>query len=152
MEWARGAQVLRQHMQAGGVPSPQRNVMPTIRHIRIIRHSAVPDTGSYEVKFADGRPSRYFYFDDIPGRRLRPDILTSEQALITESDGPSATLAPPALRLARRATSLRNDNEISSDSIVPKLILLGTSGKMARQIPAPGAGLQHMRRNRHAHA
>ena len=85
-------------------------------------------------------------------RRLRPDILTSEQALITESDGPSATLAPPALRLARRATSLRNDNEISSDSIVPKLILLGTSGKMARQIPAPGAGLQHMRRNRHAHA
>ena len=55
--------------------------MPTIRHIRIIRHSAVPDTGSYEVKFADGRPSRYFYFDDIPGRRLRPDILTSEQAL-----------------------------------------------------------------------
>ena len=41
----------------------------------------MPDTGSYEVKFADGRESEYFYFDDIPGRRLRPDILTSDQAL-----------------------------------------------------------------------
>ena len=27
---------------------------------RIIRHSAVPDTGSYEVKFADGREFRIF--------------------------------------------------------------------------------------------
>ena len=74
--------------------------MPTIRHIRIIRHSAVPDTGSYEVKFADGRPSRYFYFDDIPGRRLRPDILTSEQALITNG----TDLAP--LSRSRRSASL----------------------------------------------
>ena len=30
--------------------------MPTPR-IRIIRHSAVPDCGSYEVRFADGRES-----------------------------------------------------------------------------------------------
>jgi hypothetical protein len=29
--------------------------MPTIRRIRIIRHSAVPDTGNFEVRFADGR-------------------------------------------------------------------------------------------------
>ena len=55
--------------------------MPTTRRIPIIRHSAVPDTGSYEVWFADGRSNRYFYFDDIAGRRLRPDMLTSEQAL-----------------------------------------------------------------------
>ena len=55
--------------------------MPTIRRIRIIRHSAVPDTGSYEVRFTDGRESKYFYFDDMAGRRLRPEILTSEQAL-----------------------------------------------------------------------
>jgi len=123
-------------------------VMPTPR-IRIIRHEAVPKTGSSCGLRTAGHPNTS---TTMTCRRLRPEILTSEQALITESDGPSATLAPPALRLARRATSLRNDNEISSDSIVPKLILLGTSGKMARQIPAPGAGLQHMRRNRHAHA
>ena len=49
--------------------------------IRIIRHEAVPKTGSFEVRFADGRPSRYFYFDDLPGCRMRPEILTSEQAL-----------------------------------------------------------------------
>ena len=49
--------------------------------IRIIRHEAVPQSGSFEVRFADGRPSRYSYFDDLPGRRMRPEILTSEQAL-----------------------------------------------------------------------
>ena len=49
--------------------------------IRIIRHEAVPQTGSFEVRFADGRPSRFFYFVDVLARRLRPEILTSEQAL-----------------------------------------------------------------------
>jgi hypothetical protein len=49
--------------------------------IRIIRHEPVPQTGSFEVRFAEGRPSRHFYFDDVLARRLRPDILTSEQAL-----------------------------------------------------------------------
>jgi hypothetical protein len=33
------------------------------------------------VRFPDGRKSEYFYWDDIPGRRLRPDLLTGEQAL-----------------------------------------------------------------------
>jgi len=41
----------------------------------------VPQTGSFEGRFADGRQSRFFYFDDIPARRLTPEILTSEQAL-----------------------------------------------------------------------
>ena len=49
--------------------------------IRIIRHEAVPKTGRFEVRFADGRLSRHFYYDDVLGRRLRPEILTSEQAL-----------------------------------------------------------------------
>ena len=53
----------------------------TVRRIRVIRHSAVPDSGSYEVRFADGRESRFFYFDDVLARRLRPDLLTSEAAL-----------------------------------------------------------------------
>jgi len=44
-------------------------------------YDAVPQTGSFEVRFADGRQSRFFYFDDIPARRLTPEILTSEQAL-----------------------------------------------------------------------
>jgi hypothetical protein len=48
--------------------------------IRLIKHEAVPRCGSYEVRFADGRPSRFFYWDDIPGRRLNPKTLTGEQA------------------------------------------------------------------------
>src|SRR5581483_3881256 len=49
-------------------------------NIRLIRHEAVPKTGSYEVRFPDGRPSRFFYWDDIPGRRLRPDLVDSATA------------------------------------------------------------------------
>ena len=41
----------------------------------------MPKSGSYEVRFADGRKSRFFYFDDVLARRLRPEILTSEAAL-----------------------------------------------------------------------
>jgi hypothetical protein len=47
-------------------------------HLR--KHEAVRDTGSYEVWFDDGRPSKFFYFDDLPNRRLRPDVMTKAQA------------------------------------------------------------------------
>jgi hypothetical protein len=47
----------------------------------IIPHEAVPQTGSFEVAFADGRESKYFYWDDLPSRRMRPDTLTRKQAL-----------------------------------------------------------------------
>jgi hypothetical protein len=53
-----------------------------IRHvlekIRLIKHEIIPDCGSYEVRFPDGRPSRYFYFENPPSRPLRPDLV--EQA------------------------------------------------------------------------
>ncbi len=41
------------------------------------------DCGSFEVRLADGRPSRYFYWDDLPSRRLRPEVLTRDVALET---------------------------------------------------------------------
>jgi hypothetical protein len=43
--------------------------------IRIIKHEAVPLCGSFEVRFPDGRPSQYFYFDDMPGHRMRPNLV-----------------------------------------------------------------------------
>jgi hypothetical protein len=49
--------------------------------IRIIKHEAVPQTGSYEVRFSDGRPSVYYYWDDVAGRRLSADQMNSTQAL-----------------------------------------------------------------------
>ncbi|WP_316191296.1 MULTISPECIES: hypothetical protein [unclassified Bradyrhizobium] len=49
--------------------------------VRIIKHEVIAKCGSFEVRFADGRPSRYFYWDDIAGRRLNPDMLTQDQAL-----------------------------------------------------------------------
>ena len=42
---------------------------------------AVPKCGSYEVRYSDGRPSRFFYYDDEPSRRLRPEQVDSETAL-----------------------------------------------------------------------
>jgi hypothetical protein len=48
--------------------------------VRIIRtREAVPKTGSYMVEHPGG--PTYFYYDDEPSRRLRPDAMTSEQAL-----------------------------------------------------------------------
>jgi hypothetical protein len=38
--------------------------------IRIIKHETVPNCGSFEVK-SDGQPSRYFYFEDVPGRQAQ---------------------------------------------------------------------------------
>jgi hypothetical protein len=46
-----------------------------VNRIRIVRHEAVPDCGSFEVRFPDGRPSRYFYWDNVPGRRMRPEMV-----------------------------------------------------------------------------
>ena len=48
--------------------------------VRIIPHEAVPKCGSYEVRFPDGRPSRFYYWDDIAGRRLRPDLVDGATA------------------------------------------------------------------------
>jgi peptidoglycan/LPS O-acetylase OafA/YrhL len=48
--------------------------------ISIVKHEAV-SCGSYEVRFADGRQSKFFCWDEAASRRLRPDMLTSEQAL-----------------------------------------------------------------------
>jgi hypothetical protein len=48
--------------------------------VRLIKHEIVPKCGSYEVR-KYGRPSRYFYWDDLPSRRLDPNTPTSEQAL-----------------------------------------------------------------------
>jgi hypothetical protein len=48
---------------------------------RLIKHEAIPNCGSYEVRYSDGRPSRYFYWDDLPGRRPDSNTLTGEQTL-----------------------------------------------------------------------
>jgi hypothetical protein len=49
--------------------------------IRVIKHEVVPQTGSFEVRFSDGRPSDFFYWDDIPARRLSPQQMDSNRAL-----------------------------------------------------------------------
>jgi hypothetical protein len=50
--------------------------------IRIIPHRGVDDDcGSLDVWFADGRPSQRFYWDNLVSRRLRPELLTRDQAV-----------------------------------------------------------------------
>ena len=43
--------------------------------IRLIKHEVIPDCGSYEVRFPDSRPSKYFCFENLSSRRLRPDLV-----------------------------------------------------------------------------
>jgi len=52
-----------------------------IDRIRILKHQVITGTGSYEVRFPDVRKSKFFYFEDVPSRRLRPVMLIREQAL-----------------------------------------------------------------------
>jgi hypothetical protein len=40
--------------------------------IRLLKHEVVAGCGSYEIRFPDGQPSRYVYFE-IPGRWLRSE-------------------------------------------------------------------------------
>ena len=51
--------------------------------IRVIKHERVPYCGSYKVRFPDGRPSKYFYFENLPDHRLRPDRV--EQAVAEQN-------------------------------------------------------------------
>lgn len=49
--------------------------------VRIIPHApeGIPYTGSFEVVWPGG--NRFFYWDDVPGRRLRQEALTHDEAL-----------------------------------------------------------------------
>ena len=51
--------------------------------IRVIKHEVVPGCGSYEVRFPDRRPSKDFYFENLPGRRLGPNRV--EQAVAEQN-------------------------------------------------------------------
>jgi hypothetical protein len=51
--------------------------------IRIIKHEPVPGCGSFEVQFPDGRESLFFYWDNIPARRLRRDMMDRDTAMET---------------------------------------------------------------------
>ena len=73
---------------------------------RIIKHEAVPQTSSFEVRFPDGRPSVYFYWDDVASRRLGAEQMDSKRALAaaktlarSERDNEKSTLSVPRRRI-----------------------------------------------------
>jgi len=82
--------------------------------IRIIKHEAVPQSGSFEVRYSDGQPSRYFYFEDVPGRRLRSEQMTMEQALEA-----ARALARESVTVKRTGRLVRQQPALSSKSLGP---------------------------------
>jgi hypothetical protein len=57
-------------------------------------HEGIPDCGSFEVWFADGRPSEFFYWDNNYGRASITRKMNQDQASVKPrepSPGPSAT-------------------------------------------------------------
>jgi len=73
-----------------------------MRSVRLIKHEAVPDCGSYEIRFPDGRPSRFIYWDDLPGRRLLPERV--DRAVAERVAKIFARAEQHALNQARRRT------------------------------------------------
>jgi hypothetical protein len=61
--------------------APPERISMTDR-IRIIPHAlrSIPDSGSFEVWFADGRPSQYFYWDDNRGRASITGKMNQDEA------------------------------------------------------------------------
>jgi hypothetical protein len=51
--------------------------------IGLLKHTSapeIPNAGSFEVRFPDGRPSTYFYWDDNPGRASIAQKPSQEEA------------------------------------------------------------------------
>jgi hypothetical protein len=48
--------------------------------VRIIKHEVVPSRGRFEVKIP-GQPSQFFYWDDLPSRRLSLRMLDRATAM-----------------------------------------------------------------------
>ena len=52
-------------------------------NVRLIKHQAVPQSGSFEIRFPDKRPSKFMYWDDDAGRRsIRPGKVDGAVALL----------------------------------------------------------------------
>ena len=81
---------------------------------RLIKHEVIPKCGSFEVRFPAGRRSKYFYWDDLPSRRLRPDLVDGETALVFCSSR-ARTVGPlrKVTRHWRRASLGRKHSEVS---------------------------------------
>ena len=54
--------------------APCRAAASWAMEISLIKHEAVPECGSSEVRFSDGRPPKCFYWDDVPSQRRRPEM------------------------------------------------------------------------------
>jgi hypothetical protein len=60
--------------------------------VYIRRHEVMPKCRSFEVRYSDGRAGVYFYWDDLPNRRLRQiwsrrSSLEAGQSLLLELSG-----------------------------------------------------------------
>jgi len=55
--------------------------------IGLIKHEVIPDCGSYEVRFTDGRRSKYFYFENLPS--VACDRIWSNKQSLSRTPKPS---------------------------------------------------------------
>jgi hypothetical protein len=84
-----------------------------IDRIRIIKHEVVPDCGSFEVVIS-GKKSRYFYWEDLPSRRLNPATSDRETAL-DEQRQQQGPLRVTCVRARRVAASHQNESTAGAE-------------------------------------
>ena len=88
-------------------------------NVRLIKHEAVPQSGSFVIRFPDGRPSKYIYWDDNPGRHsIRSGKV--DQAVALRVPKILARAERHALNPARRGISLAGPGNYETTTIQPR--------------------------------
>jgi hypothetical protein len=116
--------------------------------IRIIKHEAVPQTGSFEVRYDDGQPSRYFYFEDVPSRRLRSEQMTMEQALEAAKAFARSERDKPQVRLPRPRSVAGTSAVNKTRNAAPRPIMLARATLVTYWSPEIPPAADYLRRKR----
>jgi hypothetical protein len=89
--------------------------------IRLIKHEEVPGCGSYELRFPGGKPSKYFYFENIPPCRLRPDLV---EGAVGRASGQDIRQGRAAQTRSREANIAMDEDAIKLFATIAALKLI----------------------------
>jgi hypothetical protein len=107
--------------------------------IRLIKHEAAPRCGSYVARFADGRPSVFFYFDDLSAE----PPAAAGAARTRLGDGTGQDDGPPCVRsfhvspMARLLMDQKNITQIAAPHNTTNHTIDIQTSTSSRLIPHP---------------
>ena len=81
--------------------------------VLLIPHEAIPESGSFEVRYPDGRQSEYFYFEDNPAPHAPPWSISAS--------GRKVTLRERVLAMRHRRPPLIHAGPTASPSLLVEI-------------------------------